>query len=54
MPEILGAITSRLVYKDRIETVKTTFATLREKSLFEAVRNQVDGFGHNNRKLIMG
>jgi len=44
----------RLVYKDRMNTVKESFKVFREKSLTEAVRNQADGFGHNNRKLVMG
>jgi len=43
-----------LVYKERMATVRESFGVLRDKSLSEAVRNQFDGFGSNNRKLVGG
>ncbi|MDE1821002.1 MAG: hypothetical protein KGJ23_08335 [Euryarchaeota archaeon] len=47
-------IGSRLVYRDRMQNIRDAVETFRDRSADEAVIGLVSGFGHNNRKLLLG
>jgi len=46
------AATGKLMFRQRIDTVKGTIDALKSKSAFDAVENQLEGFGRNNRQLL--
>lgn len=46
------SIGSRLVYRERIQNLRDTLQTFRDRSVSEAASGLIAGFGHNNRKLI--
>lgn len=49
----LESITGRLVYKDRIDNVKSAVTgTFKNDSALAAVIQLGQGFGRNNRKLV--
>lgn len=44
--------TGKLVIRTRIDTVKKTVDTLKRESAMDAVIDQIEGFGRNNRQLL--
>ena len=49
-----GKVTGALVYKQRMDNVKTSVRTVIDASILEGVTNLAKGFGHNNRALLRG
>lgn len=51
MPENIG---ERLVYKERMQNIRDAVETFKDRSFEEGLLGLLSGFGHNNRKLVLG
>jgi len=48
---VVSGTTGKLVYRQRMDTIKASVGALKREGVLAAVRNQVEGFGRNNRTL---